>query len=481
MPQIHGFTERPHYNSVEAYLTELAKDVAEMVIDHVKMKRFREQLDIYVGFWKQWTTADKADRQGCWVPQMGRPECIFNIFSRSYNPLREEEKESKRLAGSYALCALIHDRQLPHLDKINKDIIPTEAIKETLSAPRNTLEARGIWHSGPNVDEIYLIEEFFNYVKVDLQEFCKSEENKLKQATIEGQIQQANELSDAEFFKLTAKIVEGRAKKVLSKEETWYDLDRSLKGWFDAAIERLKKNNFTENEIGLYNYIYKNLQHYARGINIKNFRGFPDSRIVELATKTAFELANKFKDIASKTERFKKNKVMEIQEEFTIHQGADGTAFVIERESLYLEFKETLEFDIGIKEKNPELIKSSLKTIAAFLNTEGGTLLIGISDNGEVKGLERDFRINKGNEDGFEQKLRSLISSRFNPRPFGSVQIAFEELYGHTICRINVKKRFEAILFDKDFYIRDGNCTRKLEAAQDIVNWINQKSNKGFF
>ena len=167
-------------------------------------------------------------------------------------------------------------------------------------------------HNGPNVDEIYLIEEFFNYVKVDLQEFCKSEENKLKQATIDGQIQQANELSDAEFFKLTAKKFEGRAKKALSKDETWYDLDRFLKGWFDAAIKRLKQLNVTENEIGLLNYIYKNLLHYARGINIKNFRESPDSRIVELATKTAFELAEKFKELS---ERDKENQPAKKPEE----------------------------------------------------------------------------------------------------------------------------------------------------------------------
>jgi hypothetical protein len=305
MPQFPGFPGRPHYNSVKAYLSELAKDIAEMVVDPVKMERFREQLKIYADLWKQWITADEADRQGCWAPSMGRPECIFNIFSRSYNLLNNSEKEEKRLAGSYALCALIYDSQLPHLNKINTDIIPTEVVEETLSAPRNTLEDRGIWNSGPDVREIYLIEEFFNLVKVDLQEFCKLEETKLKQATIKGQIQQTSQLSDEEFMKLTAKKFEDRAKKVLSKDETWHDLDRSLKGWFDAAVERLKKLHFTENEIGLLSYIYKNLLHYTRNINIKNFRGFPDSRIVELACSQADELAEKFKRIDTANKNYK--------------------------------------------------------------------------------------------------------------------------------------------------------------------------------
>ena len=310
MPKIPGLPERPHYNSVKAYLSELAKDIAEMVDDPVKMKRFRGQLKKYAKFWQKWKTFEDADQKGCWKPEMGRPECIFNIFSRSYNPLKDIEKEAKRLAGSYALCALIHDSQLPHLDKINTDIIPIEAIEETLSSPRNTLEDRlvGNWNSGPDVREIYLIEEFFNRVKVDLQEFCKSEENKSTQASVEKQIQNANELSDTEFIELTAKKFEQRAKKVLSTDETWHDLDRSLKGWFDTVIGRLKKSGFPDNDIGLLKYLYKNLLHYARGINIKSFRGFPDSRIAELASNTAFELTEKFKSIDLVNRNYKPKK-----------------------------------------------------------------------------------------------------------------------------------------------------------------------------
>ncbi len=327
MPKLPGSPEKPHYNSVKAYLSELAKDIAEMVVDPVKMERFRKQLKIYADFWKQWSTFDEANRQACWVPSMGRPECIFNIFSRSYNPLKDIAKKAKRLAGSYALCALIHDNQSPHLDKINTDIIPTEAIEETLSAPRNTLGDRiiGNWNSGPDVREIYLIEDFFNMANVDLQEFCKSEENKLTQASIEGQIQQASQLSDEEFLELTAKKFEQRAKKVLSTDENWHDLDRSLKGWFDTVIDRLKKSGFSKSDIGLLKCLYKNLLFNARGINIKSFRGSPDSLIASSARKEASELAAKFKNLAQRvkdnlaSERSKEKEKQKVKPEGEIH------------------------------------------------------------------------------------------------------------------------------------------------------------------
>jgi hypothetical protein len=292
MFQLPGF-ERPNY-SLEQYLLVLAKDIAELVVDPAKMGRFREQLKTYAKLWKEWKTAEEADQKGCWTPQMGRPEYIFNIFSRSYNPLKEPQKEDKRLAGSYALCAFVHDSQLSHLEKINENIVSEEAIEETLSAPDNMLEG-GI-ADGRNAS-VYVIEMFFNYVKVDLQEFCKSEENKSKLKSIEQEIQQANKLSDIEFLELTAKKFEEREIKVLSKDETWHDLDRSLKGWFESAIGRLEKLGFKD-KAGLLKYFYKNLLHFAEGTSIRSFRCFPDPSIVASARKSTSELAEKFKDLA---------------------------------------------------------------------------------------------------------------------------------------------------------------------------------------
>jgi predicted HTH transcriptional regulator len=43
------------------------------------------------------------------------------------------------------------------------------------------------------------------------------------------------------------------------------------------------------------------------------------------------------------------------------------------------------------KEIEKILRKSVTKTIAAFLNSEGGTLLIGVADSGSVLGIEPDF------------------------------------------------------------------------------------------
>lgn len=144
-----------------------------------------------------------------------------------------------------------------------------------------------------------------------------------------------------------------------------------------------------------------------------------------------------------------------------------------------LEFKETLEADVSTGEKYPGVLSSALKTIAAFLNTDGGTLLIGVSDSGEIKGLEKDFRLcSKHDADGLEQKLRSLLRDRFKPGPLGKVTITFLHLPDGEVCRLDVEASQDVVYLDgKDVYVRDGNTSRKLEGPA-LVKWIRARNGK---
>jgi len=147
-------------------------------------------------------------------------------------------------------------------------------------------------------------------------------------------------------------------------------------------------------------------------------------------------------------------------------------------EGAQLEFKETLEHNIKTNQRDAGVVNSSLKTIAAFLNTEGGRLLIGVSDAGAIKGLERDYQYcNKRDRDGFEQKLRNLLSSRFTPTPLGNVNIRFEDLPEGEICVVEVTPltKPDIVHFDNDVYVRDGNVTRKLEGP-DLTRWVAERA-----
>ncbi|MDC0051836.1 DUF262 domain-containing protein [Acidimicrobiaceae bacterium] len=163
-------------------------------------------------------------------------------------------------------------------------------------------------------------------------------------------------------------------------------------------------------------------------------------------------------------------------------------------ESRNLELKETLIFDVdlehnvslkekinheGIENRKNEILYSSLKNIAGFLNSEGGTLLIGVSDYWEVKGLDRDL-----NESKFENlddvqhfiahKIDSLFSKSLNKK---NIDISFPEINGVTIARIDVEKSDEPIFLSKNgeeiFFVREIDGTKKYEAEKLASYLIN--------
>ncbi len=148
---------------------------------------------------------------------------------------------------------------------------------------------------------------------------------------------------------------------------------------------------------------------------------------------------------------------------------------IAQGEGPVIEFKETLEYDIKANKNSKDVLLSALKTISGFLNSNGGTLLIGVNDSGEIKGIERDLSTLKHrNNDRFEQKIRNCLKDRFTPQPIGKVSISFEKFAEGTICRVDVSANKEIIRLNDCVYVRDGNTTQKPEGA-DLDYWIQQR------
>lgn len=153
---------------------------------------------------------------------------------------------------------------------------------------------------------------------------------------------------------------------------------------------------------------------------------------------------------------------------------------IAQRENQTLEFKETLQYNIKSKQVDRDVRDESLKTICGFLNADGGTLLIGISDSGEVKGIEKDKKaMNNANDDKFELKIRDFLfgqNSKFEPEPLKHIKISFEKIQDHTICMIDVQPfpKQKISHLDGKVYIRDGNQTLKLEGPKR-TNWTKER------
>lgn len=152
-----------------------------------------------------------------------------------------------------------------------------------------------------------------------------------------------------------------------------------------------------------------------------------------------------------------------------------------QEESSILEFKSSLQWSVKGDCKDEKLQNSVLKTIAAFLNTEGGTLIIGVEDNGNIFGLEKDYNcLKKKNRDGFELKVVQLIENKIGKLFMSNIKINFENREGKDVCGVYVRKsEIPAFLIkveQKDntvfeFYRRFGNSSKQLEITE-IYNFF---------
>lgn len=150
-------------------------------------------------------------------------------------------------------------------------------------------------------------------------------------------------------------------------------------------------------------------------------------------------------------------------------------------EGAHLEFKSTLRYDLKEKKINKLLEKVVLKSIAAFNNSDGGLLLIGVDDAGKILGLKADYRtLKKPDKDGFELHLRSLISRSYGEHfVLQQIEIYFPCLAKEEVCVLKINKGRKPLYIsvaDKNgagksekFYIRRGNSSIAMEKPSDIM------------
>lgn len=148
---------------------------------------------------------------------------------------------------------------------------------------------------------------------------------------------------------------------------------------------------------------------------------------------------------------------------------------VMDGETTRTEFKSTLRVNLHTNQPDKRMEHSCLKTIAAFLNSQGGHLIIGVSDSGEVLGLEKD---GFPNEDKMNLHLVNLIKDRIGPQHMLHIEPRFETFQDKRVLVIRCNPS-DIPVFLKDgnteqFFTRTGAATTDLLASQ-IQPYIQQR------
>lgn len=141
-------------------------------------------------------------------------------------------------------------------------------------------------------------------------------------------------------------------------------------------------------------------------------------------------------------------------------------------EDYAVEFKSTARWDLRENKANKAMEDAVVKTIAGFLNTSGGTLLIGVDNTGNVLGLDQDYtRVQPKNGDGFVNWLTTHLINAVGHTPVTHIRARITIHQGKELCRVDIAANSKPVWAktskdDRLFFVRLNNSTRAIPAAE---------------
>jgi hypothetical protein len=154
--------------------------------------------------------------------------------------------------------------------------------------------------------------------------------------------------------------------------------------------------------------------------------------------------------------------------------GKNLATLISQGEGPELEFKSSFRWDVNAGSVNRSIEMASLKSVAGFLNARGGTLLIGVGDDGKIFGLEKDYAtLRRPGRDGFDQALMTAVSSHLGADIGPYVQVLFQQLEGADVARVLVSPAprpvFLSVGATPKLYVRTGAATRELNVEEALA------------
>jgi len=148
-------------------------------------------------------------------------------------------------------------------------------------------------------------------------------------------------------------------------------------------------------------------------------------------------------------------------------------ALIREGESKTIEFKQTFSLDVRKGGKGAYIEKAALKTIVAFLNTEGGNLLIGVVDNKDILGIDHEIeKLHKSSEDNYLLHFTNMMKNTIGEQYYPLVDYNIATVEGRRLLWVKCRKSDTPCYFEgHEFFVRTNPATDKLEGPK-LVQYV---------
>lgn len=155
--------------------------------------------------------------------------------------------------------------------------------------------------------------------------------------------------------------------------------------------------------------------------------------------------------------------------------------FLEKGEDNFTEFKSSLRYCLRQQKPMPYVEHGILKTINAFLNSEGGTLIIGVDDEANVLGLDNDYNsFSKKGRDGFLLHFDNLVINALGKEQQADMNIKFEDVDDKEFAIVEVSSSNKPIFMSangkKEFYVRHAASSQAYDISE-AYEYINKHWN----
>ncbi len=213
---------------------------------------------------------------------------------------------------------------------------------------------------------------------------------------------------------------------------------------------------------GLYTFTMMNLTYVVIGSIIASLIGY-------IYTRTHLNIFQRIINVLKKS-----NPKLSINSDYS----RNILNLIKEGEDEKQEFKSTLRTNLHTNEIDKKIEHSVMKTIVGLLNSRGGTLIIGVSDNGEIIGLEKD---NFPNQDKLVLHFLNLFKQKIGKKFLSLIDYQIGKVNKKTVIKINCIKSNKPVFLkegkEEEFYIRVGPSTTEIKASE-LVDYIKKRFDK---
>lgn len=146
-----------------------------------------------------------------------------------------------------------------------------------------------------------------------------------------------------------------------------------------------------------------------------------------------------------------------------------------QEEGEFLEFKSSFFWNYKTNTKDVKMAQVIAKTISSFMNAKGGILIVGVSDDKKILGLEKDLALYK-DKDALQVNIINILGEYLGKQNIPNMKMTFEKIDDRDIAIIKVPKKAPYPVYVKidggeEFYVRCGNTSQPY-SMQEAIEYI---------